>query len=37
MIARAALIAVLAVGLSLSACGRKGDLTRPEAGIAQPR
>ncbi len=37
MIARAALIALLAVGLGLTGCGRKGDLTRPEAGVTQPR
>lgn len=37
MIARAALLALLALGLGLSGCGRKGDLTRPEAGVMQPR
>lgn len=34
---RIALIALLALALGLSACGRKGDLTRPEPRITQQR
>jgi predicted small lipoprotein YifL len=37
MIARIVLIAVLALGLGLSACGRKGELTRPAPSTTQQR
>jgi predicted small lipoprotein YifL len=37
MIVRIALVTLLALGLGLSACGRKGDLTRPEPRITQQR
>jgi predicted small lipoprotein YifL len=34
---RIALIALLALALGLSACGRKSDLSRPEPRITQQR